>query len=292
MRIVTIAEVSDGKGMPVPVWVGAWYAAQRLAPGNARHNPNPLAGPDNPAHPRRKSSSFLLSGLVRCARCGSPLNGHLIQTSKSPTARAYYVCARRQRRADCDAPRIPRHTIEQLVLSALADALDPAQIAARQADLEATAGDRIADLRALERAAAGQLAEVRRQIINVNAVVRERGSAAPRSLVDSLVDLERQEIELQSLHRQHLADLKAALDPQPVQPMQTTAAEIRELIKKTQDQEILRQIVHSQTASVTANRDGNTVQAYIVFYHPPTPAPGGNPYAYVEVPPRRFELRF
>jgi len=69
-------------------------------------------------HPRRQRSSYLLSGLVFCGQCGSPLNGHTIKSQDGHTYK-YYRCARRRRNRDCEAPAIPQPTLEEYVLQQL-----------------------------------------------------------------------------------------------------------------------------------------------------------------------------
>ena len=54
------------------------------------------------AHPRRSASSYLLSGLVKCRRCGRALSGQAAKGGQF----AYYVCQSllHRGRAACDAP--------------------------------------------------------------------------------------------------------------------------------------------------------------------------------------------
>ena len=65
-------------------------------------------------HPRRVSSSYLLSGLVKCRRCRKSLTG---QESKSGQF-AYYVCQSllKRGRAACDAPRLNARRFEGLII--------------------------------------------------------------------------------------------------------------------------------------------------------------------------------
>jgi len=65
-------------------------------------------------HPRRVSSSYLLSGLVKCQRCNRALSG---QDSKSGRF-AYYVCQSlmKRGRGACDAPRLNARRFEAMVV--------------------------------------------------------------------------------------------------------------------------------------------------------------------------------
>ena len=65
-------------------------------------------------HPRRASSPYLLSGLVKCRRCGTALTG---QEAKSGQF-AYYVCNSLAKRgaSACDAPRLNAKRFERLIV--------------------------------------------------------------------------------------------------------------------------------------------------------------------------------
>jgi hypothetical protein len=62
-----------------------WEAVRRINDRRSVYN--------NPHHPRRVHSAYLLSGLLYCQDCGSPMNGHSIR------ADYYYKCSRAVRRA-------------------------------------------------------------------------------------------------------------------------------------------------------------------------------------------------
>ena len=66
------------------------------------------------ANPRRVSSSYLLSGLVKCHRCNRAFSG---QDAKSGQF-AYYVCQSLIKRGSgaCDSPRLNARRFEELVV--------------------------------------------------------------------------------------------------------------------------------------------------------------------------------
>jgi len=70
--------------------------------------------------PRRIGSDFLLSGVVYCQHCGSPMNGHVIAKAGKPR-RDYYTCSRKYRRRDCPAREVPRQALEDEVTRVLTD---------------------------------------------------------------------------------------------------------------------------------------------------------------------------
>ena len=71
------------------------------------------------AHPRRSASSYLLSGLVKCRRCGRALSGQAAKGGQF----AYYVCQSLLHRGSgaCDAPRLNARRFEGLIVEQLRD---------------------------------------------------------------------------------------------------------------------------------------------------------------------------
>ena len=65
-------------------------------------------------HPRRVSSSYLLSGLVKCRRCRMSLSGHDAKSGKF----SYYVCQSLLKRGkgSCKTPRLNSKRFERLII--------------------------------------------------------------------------------------------------------------------------------------------------------------------------------
>ena len=72
-------------------------------------------------HPRRSASSYLLSGLVKCRRCGRALSGQAAKGGQF----AYYVCQSllHRGRAACDAPRLNARRFEGLIVEQIRDSI-------------------------------------------------------------------------------------------------------------------------------------------------------------------------
>lgn len=69
-----------------------------------------------PRHPRRSTSSYLLSGLLYCP-CGAIMNGETMRTAAGYSTR-YYVCSRKKHPQNgeiCATRRIPAHDAEESV---------------------------------------------------------------------------------------------------------------------------------------------------------------------------------
>ena len=67
------------------------------------------------SHPRRVGSSYLLSGLVKCKACKTPLTGRFAQSGKY----AYYVCQSNIKlgKDACDTPTLNARRFEELVVA-------------------------------------------------------------------------------------------------------------------------------------------------------------------------------
>lgn len=77
-------------------------------------------------HPRRVASQHLLSGLLKCARCGRSLVGrHTPATVRNDGYRRkefrYYVCSRRENRHECSLPRLNARELEAAVVNFVMD---------------------------------------------------------------------------------------------------------------------------------------------------------------------------
>ena len=67
------------------------------------------------SHPRRVGSSYLLSGLVKCETCDTPLTGRFAQSGKY----AYYLCQSNIKlgKDACDTPTLNARRFEELVVA-------------------------------------------------------------------------------------------------------------------------------------------------------------------------------
>ena len=222
-------------------------------------------------HPRRATSSFLLSGLVKCARCNSPLYGQN-SPQKSGSTDYSYRCSAGRRKRDCALPRIPAHALEQAVLDGLQAALtDPVLvkeiylIAQNYQENWQSDHDRRRD--ELQR----QRTRTRSQLARLTAAIAEAGHS--RSLLDKLAALEKEltvfETELSGLDR--LAPLTPQLPDLVLASLRNLKHKIEALPDLRQRQAILRQYI----SSVRVDRhDRNLIIQMDIFYpgeEPPSP---------------------
>jgi len=72
-------------------------------------------GADNPNCVRRE---YMLSGLIRCEKCGAAFHG-VTRTSGKGYKTPYYVCTAKHNKKSCDAQNINANELETLVVTIL-----------------------------------------------------------------------------------------------------------------------------------------------------------------------------
>ncbi len=235
--------------------------------------------------PRRAHTSFLLSGLIECARCGSPLYGHLSKQRNNARLEAYR-CTRRGRRRDCELPRIPSHTIEQAVITKLQEAVqDPIQFEAileQHRQHSSTARERNAETRKIKE---DDLKKVRRKLANITSTIEdtEEGKKS-KTLAKRLAQLEHDETDLQrqlaALPREE--GTSSNFNPEKIK---NRLAQLTERLKNaTPDQarQILAVFVHKVIVDRIQDRIYGRVEIYFPHEDLLPPSPAGPRH-----PPRR-----
>ena len=217
-------------------------------------------------HPRRTSSSYLLSGHTVCARCDSPMNGNTVLRKGSASRDEGYRCSRSKRRAGCDAGRISGRKLEALVLDTLVEfVLKPDNLSAiqeiaienqQQGETERLA--RIAE-RIQDRSA------VSRKIANITRAIAEAGHS------DALLeDLRRLEADMVVI-KKDLDRLDVPIQPVPrlTTPQIETAS--KRLIQRLTSGSLAdrRQALRGIVESIRAERVGRKIYALITYYYPP-----------------------
>jgi len=237
-----------------------WEAVQLILQSHTRRRQL-----DPQIHPRRVASSYLLSGLSYCARCGSP---HYGLSARQPNGTYYrrYACTRGKRNRDCDAKPIPADILETSVINELHQRiLEPDHLDQLRQVVLSGAGQRRQDLDHRRQALRKDLATVRRQLGRITAAIAETGHS--RSLLDKLQTLEDQETQL-------LAEL-ARLDTTQEDPSQVQAldhAALSEELRRrleTSDHADLRRILRGLVQRVLVDRNGPRITGQIIYYYPP-----------------------
>jgi len=221
-------------------------------------------------HPKRANSPYLLSGLLYCHQCGSPMNGNTVSRHTIHGRDEAYRCSRSRRTDQCTAGRIARHALETAVLASLKDfVLVPENLLAihnlaleAQAEFETKRTERTASLTA-------ERGRVASQIANITRAIADRGPLPP--LLDKLT-------ELTSLLAQINADLKTTVIPvmltAPLTPEQldsVSQAYLKLITTGTPEQ--IKTLLHGFIHKVTAERLGVEIHGTITYYYPPTSSP-------------------
>ena len=235
-----------------------WDAVQRILEANRQGKH--LTRPES--HPRRQSGSYLLSGLVQCGRCKSPLWG---MSSKQRDGSYYlrYACTRAKRRRDCDFQPIPARPLEAQVIATLhAFVKDPDNLAELMAADQQEVAEHVERSTRKAKEIQTQLRGVRRSITNITSAIKQSGHS--NALLKELQELEAHETQLQS----HLLQLKNAT-PQSDPPL--TREEILVLSKSLSlvlegtDPAEVRTGLLAITKNIIVDRRGNQVFGIVNF---------------------------
>ncbi len=218
-------------------------------------------------HPRRQNSSFLLSGLLYCAKCGAPMSGHKSK-QRNGTYYRRYECTRSARHAGCDAKRIPAKRLEDAVIAEVMEyILDPETVRAAVELAKKNRDERRHEMQALRKSLKKQLAALRRQIHNlVNAIAK---SGHSRALLEKLQRMETEEGEIMA----RLQTLQTAFPPIPSADL-TDFERLGEFSRRLRERlpqadtiakrNILRGFVHK----ITAERIDKEIRGLIEWYLP------------------------
>ena len=215
------------------------------------------------AHPRQAKGTFALSGIVRCARCGST---HISHSSPQRYGEPYrtYKCGSAVRHSGCDVNPIPAKLLEKLVIeNLLAFFDDENNLIQMQASIQQENDHHAAQVDEKLASLAPQLVTVRRKIANTAAALADMG--ASKALSKQLAQFEADETDLQG----RIQRLKTE-QPEPVHiPTRAQAKAACQQIKtdlQSKDPESRRQILLGTLHTVTVDRIANRVLVHIVMY--------------------------
>lgn len=261
--------------VPAMIDQATWDAVQAR---QHQHRAAQLAGPTNPDHPRRAKSSFLLSGLVHCALCGAPLNGHVASTQRGAGRYYYYACPNHRQWGSCPALKIPRDVLDDAVLASLAEyILRPDSLAARQAELLAGSERSRSDLQTQLGQLDKQLRGLQVKIKHVAEAIAEAGKS--RALLEKLTSLERQEAEL--IARRSPIEHQVNHPPQPHarETLEDASAVIKDRLQAGSVEEN-RETLKGFVEKIVVEREGLIIRGVIRYYLPPVAGAGGPVGAY------------
>jgi DNA invertase Pin-like site-specific DNA recombinase len=262
-----------------------WDAVQVIQ-GNYTRYKNLPGG--SPLHPRRVSSNYLLSGLVHCARCGSPLFGRS-HPQKNGSKNISYYCTQAYNKRNCTKQRIPARAVEASILSALKIAyLTPEILAIARNKIIALNAEKQAEQKVQRRKLTAELAETRRQITNLTSAIAENGHT--RAMLNRMNDLELKETEFQNM----IAEFDAKFQNEVPDFEPDVARGLIELLDNyfpKADIQTQRRILSGMVSRVDVDRDGRRIFGVITVFYPPSDAsaptgsPGGGGYVRMRTEP-------
>jgi DNA invertase Pin-like site-specific DNA recombinase len=227
-----------------------------------------MANLKDPAmHPRRASSSYMLTGLLYCGLCGAPLNGHEVRNLKTNTTWKYYRCSKANRTGTCQARMMALTTVDYAVLQAITEyIMTPAALAALRDIDQANFSTETVSLRIEKNRLADLLAGMRHRITNITEAIAQSGHS--RSLLESLANAELEEAELIS----QISQIEKKLSQTPAQP---TEARVNKLIRDSimiidsGDPQAINRLLRGFVVKIIAARIGKTIKMEIDYLHPP-----------------------
>jgi DNA invertase Pin-like site-specific DNA recombinase len=222
-------------------------------------------------HPRRLNSSYLLSGLVHCARCASPLFGAPAAQRKlrngSPSTYDRYACARAYRRRDCDQMQFPRGILERAVIDTLQEyVLLPDTLSLLQKQIQAAQSTSLARIGKQRIELNSQLGGLKRRIDHLADAIAESGHT--RALLEKLAGLESDELSLLA----RLAELdRQAGSPAPAMSDDQLSSQVQRFqeILTGSDFKAKQALLRSFIERITVDRDGSKILGVIHYFFPP-----------------------
>ena len=241
-----------------------WKAVQKMNTHNSQFEH--LSG-DNPNHPRRAASSFILSGLVRCAECGSLMDGEV--TTGKGKRYGYYRCADQHRTGECKAAKIPKWALEAAVIQNLVDhILQEDNLKMLLANYENDQDQVRNQLKTQRDILAGELLTTKRKINNLAEVLSEDGLKS-RALVEKMRQLEKDELRL-------IGEIEGLRDPENESPAPTITATVQsgqtmidQLLASHDDAETKR-VMAGLIDHIDAKKDGKKLIRGVIYYFFPS----------------------
>lgn len=218
-------------------------------------------------HPRRKfATTYLLSGISFCARCGSPLWG---MTSGQRDGSYYlrYACTRAKRNRTCDLQPVPARTVENAVINAVTNFFDhPANlqllIELDREDAQSKASENGIVAKDLQE----KLKSIRRSITNITNAIAERSHS--KSLLKKLSDLEQEEIDLQTQLNTVKTATPTLSKPLTLQEIKAFSANISERLQNKKDINSVRSVITTVINEVLVDRNDHQAFGTITIHSP------------------------
>lgn len=217
-------------------------------------------------HPRRANSLYLLSGLIYCARCGSPMYGNTVTRHNTYGRDEAYRCSRARRRRDCSAGRVSRRHAEDAVLNTMREYIlaPESLVAIHHIAAEAQSTGESQRL-AASKTNIAQRREISGQIANITRAIAQKGHS--QALLDSLTALEARRAELQVEYDRLQLPVQAIPDLTDDQIRAFSARLVERLESAPLEQR--RAILRALILKISVEREGRVLRGLITYCYPP-----------------------
>ena len=277
-----------------------WDKVQELNDANKVAN-HPVKGGENPNHPRRNGGSFLLSGLLYCERCGSIMNGKVVEFG-GKKANSYYFCTGAKRRMDCDAKSIPSEALENTVIEQIVNFVqDPALFSNREKERETQQQERKSEREAQIKQLEKDVATLSRRISNLNLRLADEENP-PKSTIQTIrqmeSDLKAAQGNLDILNSVDLTSDVHLRTPEDLAAMADKMLEVLTSDDPLQKRTFVKLLVYRVTAQLRVDGDKAFINGSTYFYDDPDdkhdqddPVKKNNPLTYGATPSRDITHR-
>lgn len=209
-------------------------------------------------HPRRISSRFLLSGLVYCAACNSPLTGIQRKGHES------YYCSNARRHEGCQARPVPRKVLEAAVQKDLLEyILLPENLQAMQDQIQKSQAEQERKVEEKQAELSARLTGVRKRLANITKAIEESGSN--RTLLDRMKVLDLEEAEILAAQSEMTSTQSV---PQLTFEQIGERSENLRSILNSADLTLIQRILRGFIAKIVVERDGRDIRGVIFYYFP------------------------
>ena len=210
----------------------------------------------NRCNKSRTNRQYLLSGLIRCRKCGGAWGG-VTTTNKKGIEYSFYTCLNKKRLHTCDAKNIAAADIEPLVVNCITEKILNGNLVEKTADavLQACKDDGAEDAESIRR----EISSVEKKVSNLMHTL-ETG-------FDS--DSVRERVAGHEAHLKILRERLASARPSPMLTRDELIAELsRDRSALAADPHYIRQILQKYIVSILIDNDTveiNAVSDYLAY---------------------------
>ena len=215
-------------------------------------------------HPRRAVSQFLLTGLVRCARCRGAMNGDVINTQEVKRRWVYYLCNNRKRFKTCDAVRVPQELLETAILDDVVNYVLKPETLRHLREVYEAGRDGEEDGLAMRRSfLEREMRTVRTQVSNLVRAIAATGHND--ALLTELGKAQASEKELQASLDELLPLVRPERPPLKLDDLDEAASSLRARLEG-EPLETQRAILKGLIQRIEVERQGDEVRIKVIYY--------------------------